>query len=127
MIRMRWGFVVLLLATVAFGDGTSDATLINKLNNSLRQRAAATRFKNFVSSSDLQKNTFADVVQSVRDGTGLDIRVDWHALKVAGLTPATAIKISGGGGRNLSYQQYLAGACKQLNVSLVLYFREPRG
>ncbi|MCL2645504.1 MAG: hypothetical protein FWD61_00695 [Phycisphaerales bacterium] len=125
MIRIVAPLAILFMATSAFAlGGPNDATLINKLDNSLRQRAAATRFKNRVSSSDLQKNTLAGILQSVQNGTGLELRVDWPALKIAGLAPATAVKISG---HNLSYQQYIYNSCKYFNVSLVLYFKELRG
>jgi len=102
----------------------SDATFRNKLTNSLRQHATAVRFKNRISDADLQRTTLIGILKAVQNGTKSNFHIDWSALQNAGLSPASKLKIND---RTLTYHQYLTAACKQLNVSLVLYCKEPEG
>ena len=98
---------------------------INKLDNSMRQHAALTRFRNFVPNSALGQHSFAAILQTIQSRTGLTLTVDWDALNDAGLDAETPLSIPAKN-QNLSCEKYLAAACNAAGVSLVLAFDNDR-
>jgi hypothetical protein len=116
--------LTLTFPTFAAPAPTTSATFTNRLTNSLRHRAGQTRFRHLVPAAKLGKTTWQGVLKTVQEGTGLQLTIDWTALEAAGLNPALPLTIEG---KQLSYDAYLAAACAQSEVSLILSFQEPAG
>ncbi|MEN6506959.1 MAG: hypothetical protein ABFD92_20690 [Planctomycetaceae bacterium] len=58
-----------------------------------RDRAIKARLKEKIRELDIEKNEFKDVVQFIRDLSGVSIDARWDALAKAGVTPGSLITI----------------------------------